>query len=255
MIELKSRSLPITNRKVMDILSAHNPWDGKILDLGAGYGYLSSLIAMELSPKGNGSLNKHLYACDLYPKEFKFDKIKCDFCNFDFTFPYQENTFRAICSIEVVEHLEKIFHFAREIHRILEPGGVAIITTPNILNINSRLRFFMTGFPVFFNPLPLPTDNPQKLGGHINPVSYYFLLYSLKKAGFQKIKLHTDRFKKSAKLLMLLLYFPIKIFWKLFFKRFKEKNKSVYEENINFIRSINSLPILLSRTVIIEAIK
>lgn len=255
MEQIIPKSLPVTNKKVIDILSSHKPWHGKILDLGAGEGYFSSLLVNEFSNNGYNSLSEHIFACDLFPEHYKLDTIKCDFCNFNESLPYGDNTFNAVCSIEVIEHLENIFHYSREVFRILKPDGVAVITTPNILNINSRLRYFATGFPLLFEPLPISTNAPRDLGGHINPISYYYLSYAMKRAGFREIKIHTDRLKNSARLLSAFSYLLIKIIEKMIFRKFKKDLKNIYDENLKIISNINSAPLLLGRTVIIEAIK
>jgi SAM-dependent methyltransferase len=254
MAEIISRSLPLTNKKVIDILSLHRPWKGKILDLGCGEGYFSSILGEKLIEQ-ECVLQEHMFACDLFPGEFKYDRISCDHCDFNLPFPYENNTFDAVCSIEVVEHLENIFHFSRELYRILKPGGVAIITTPNVMNINSRLKTFATGFPLLYGPLPISSQDPQDLGGHINPISYYYLVYSLKKAGFQNIRVHTDRIKRSAKLLANVFYLPIKLLEKIVFYNMKKADRRIYEENYDVISKINTLPLLLGRTVVLELVK
>jgi len=48
--------------------------------------------------------------------------------------------------LEVIEHLADIPHALREIARVLKPDGAAILSTPNRLNLSSRLLHLLTGF-------------------------------------------------------------------------------------------------------------
>ena len=50
-----------------------------------------------------------------------------------------------VVAIEVIEHLENIFDFFRKVYLLLKPGGLAFITTPNILEVMSRLMFLHSG--------------------------------------------------------------------------------------------------------------
>ncbi|HQQ96908.1 MAG TPA: class I SAM-dependent methyltransferase [Cyclobacteriaceae bacterium] len=45
--------------------------------------------------------------------------------------PYPNNSFDAIVTFQVIEHIQDDILFLQEIHRVLRPGGVALITTPN----------------------------------------------------------------------------------------------------------------------------
>jgi 2-polyprenyl-3-methyl-5-hydroxy-6-metoxy-1,4-benzoquinol methylase len=51
-----------------------------------------------------------------------------------------------VTCIETVEDLENYREVVREIYRVLQPGGVAVFSTPNILNLRSRLRYLSSGF-------------------------------------------------------------------------------------------------------------
>lgn len=66
--------------------------------------------------------------------------------------PYPDTHFDLVTFTEVAEHLENYRAIVREIYRILKPGGVVIITTPNVLNMKSRMRFLTTGFGVCSAP-------------------------------------------------------------------------------------------------------
>lgn len=45
--------------------------------------------------------------------------------------PYSDQSFDAIVTFQVIEHIQDDALFLQEIHRVLRPGGVALITTPN----------------------------------------------------------------------------------------------------------------------------
>ena len=56
--------------------------------------------------------------------------------------PYDNNSIQAITITEVIEHLENYRCILREINRTLEPDGLVVISTPNILNLKSFISFF-----------------------------------------------------------------------------------------------------------------
>lgn len=45
--------------------------------------------------------------------------------------PYSDQSFDAVVTFQVIEHIQDDALFLQEIHRVLRPGGVALITTPN----------------------------------------------------------------------------------------------------------------------------
>jgi ubiquinone/menaquinone biosynthesis C-methylase UbiE len=52
--------------------------------------------------------------------------------------PYSDNSFDSIISFQVIEHIKDDRTYLKEIFRVLKPGGVALITTPNIKMSLSR---------------------------------------------------------------------------------------------------------------------
>lgn len=46
-------------------------------------------------------------------------------------FPFADNQFECVVSIDVLEHLEDDQQFLHELHRVLKPGGKAVVTVPN----------------------------------------------------------------------------------------------------------------------------
>ena len=50
----------------------------------------------------------------------------------------QDNSFDCVVSFQVIEHIKEDLEYLKEIHRVLRPGGIALITTPNIKMSLSR---------------------------------------------------------------------------------------------------------------------
>lgn len=44
---------------------------------------------------------------------------------------FADNSFDSLVSFQVIEHIQDDHLFIKEIHRVLKPGGIALITTPN----------------------------------------------------------------------------------------------------------------------------
>ncbi len=66
------------------------------------------------------------------------------FCEFDAEterFPYDDESFDVILGCEVIEHmLRDPVHMLGECHRVLRPGGVLVVTTPNVLRLDNVVR-------------------------------------------------------------------------------------------------------------------
>lgn len=100
---------------------------GKTLEIGCGEGYGIEI----LSP-----LAEKYVAVDKYLAEFTEtfkSNPKIEF--HQITVPplsiFDDNTFDTVVTFQVIEHIEDDEAFVSEIQRVLKPGGVALITTPN----------------------------------------------------------------------------------------------------------------------------
>jgi len=247
------RSHVETNRKILELVKRNDLRNSLIADVGAGEGYFSKLLGDYIETEYGVPLSQVLKSCDLFPASFKYGKIECDRVDANNRFPYRDDTFDYVCSIEVIEHLENQFEYARELHRITKDNGRVFLSTPNILNLNSRMKFLYSGFWFLFDPLPLssfdPTDN------HINPSSIYFLAYMLYGAGFKKIYFHTSEVKRTSVMILFLLYPYIFIFWKRYCLKLKKRAPEKYEENRDVLDSMSNIRTLVTRTLILEAVK
>jgi SAM-dependent methyltransferase len=169
--------------------------------------------------------------------------------------PYPDDHFDAVVAVEVIEHIEDQFAFVRELARVAKPGGLVILTTPNVLNVNSRVRTLLTGFPLLFDPLPHSRRDPRGLAGHIHPVSPYFLAYAALRAGLESPTFHPDRTKSSGVVWTILLA-PVLLAGRgLLHLRMRRKYPSELEENRALMAALNGWGMLTCRTAVLRALK
>jgi 2-polyprenyl-3-methyl-5-hydroxy-6-metoxy-1,4-benzoquinol methylase len=65
-------------------------------------------------------------------------------------------------AVEVIEHVESPINFLRNIGQLLAPGGVAVITTPNVDCLPARVKFLFGGKIRMMDEYSDPT--------HISPI-------------------------------------------------------------------------------------
>jgi 2-polyprenyl-3-methyl-5-hydroxy-6-metoxy-1,4-benzoquinol methylase len=110
----------------------------RAVDLGSGPGAMASRLH---------SLGCDVLAVDRDANGFEgaVPHRSVDFNQRDFALQIGESQFDLVTAIEVIEHLESPICFLRNIGRLLAPGGVAVLTTPNVDSLPARLKFLLAG--------------------------------------------------------------------------------------------------------------
>ena len=205
-----------THDKVVGLLARHAPPDRKpdVLDIGAGAGALSRKLA---------DAGWHVAACDLYPDAFAAEGIECR-AVVGGRLPYPDASFDVAVAVELLEHIEVHEALFAEVHRVLRPDGVLLMTTPNILSLKSRVSFLLTGYPYSF-----PTLDPSVLdpvAQHITPFSLDRYRWRLTQSGFDVEVVDVDKFQRSSRALAFLI--PL---IRLATRRAARESQSVKEQN------------------------
>ncbi len=131
-IESGRLAAPCVWEKVLELLG--NCREKKILDAPAGRGGLSKMI------RGKGA---NVISLDLTPPlEDVPYWIQSDLNQ---NIPFRSGEFDGIVCVEGIEHVENPQFLVREMFRILKSHGTLVITTPNTLNLRSRIKFLFTG--------------------------------------------------------------------------------------------------------------
>ena len=219
--------------------------DADYLDIGSGNGELIDAVtrAFRVKPR----------ACDYRADLMAIDGITVDVANLNTErLPYPDSSFDLVTCTEVIEHLEHYRSVLREVSRVLRPGGVFVVSTPNVLNLRSRLRYLFFGFFNMFGPLRFGDDRYHSTHGHINPVPYFYLAHSLSGAGFSDISVSVDKLQRGSWFALALLWLPIRVAVELCIKREKRPHlRTINDENEPFVRDMNRLDVLLGRTIVV----
>jgi SAM-dependent methyltransferase len=217
--------------------------------VGAGRGELVNFLRHNFN-------NLKPHAVDFHVERFAADGVEIKQADFDRQpLPYADRTFDLVTCTEVLEHVENYRGVLREIFRVLKPGGVVIVSTPNVLNAVSRSRTMLTGFANLFGPLPVKRDNLYSTGQHIMPIPYFYLAHAMLDADFLNVKLSLDKVNHASIFHALLQYPFILIGWPWYYLREKFKYKTITPQNKIHVRRNLSPTLMLGRTIIVGAEK
>ena len=148
----------------------------RAIDLGAGSGALATRLK---------ALGLDVMASDKNSAGFKaaipFSPIDLD--ERDFSAQLGEGTFSLVTAVEVIEHVEAPIGLLRNACRLLKPGGVIVITTPNVDNIPARIKFLLKEKVRLMDDVSEPT--------HISPIFWeLFNRQFLPRAGLELVEHH-----------------------------------------------------------------
>ena len=251
---IRSASHRLTNERVFKIIVDHVDTQGRILDFGSGPGHMCQRLGNHFEEAGKKPAD-HIHACEIDPSEFLYDKIKCTQITPDSKIPFPDNHFDCIYAIEVIEHTPRPYDLFQEAFNKLLPGGMLLLTTPNLLHMKSRFEFLFTGFGTMYPPPSSLEKNAGRICGHIMPLNLAYFAYAARKAGFKEPEFHLDRRKRSAIFLSILAWPFLKLASWHYSQKIRDYDLEDWEENQKLIPQMNSFDVLTARSCIIAVVK
>lgn len=122
-------------RMAADALSARHPGGGTLLDVGCGRGELWPFVAEQFDSYVGADAIRY----DGFPAGAAFHRVDFDTGRV----PLPDDSADVVAAVETIEHLENPRAFARELTRLVKPGGWVVVTTPNQLSLLSKLTLLL----------------------------------------------------------------------------------------------------------------
>lgn len=160
------RANPSLHQEAFALFQKINLRGKNIVDVGAGQGAFSARLA---------DAGYSITAVDKNVEDFRAPGVNFLPVNFDiatevaaFT-AHNHEKFDAAIGMEVIEHIENPWEYFRFLLSLVRPGGIVLVTTPNVESAHSRINFLFSGLFEHF------TLADYEGSGHINPLTVHEL--------------------------------------------------------------------------------
>jgi SAM-dependent methyltransferase len=187
---------------------------GSVLDVPTGTGILADRLR---------KIGFEVSCCDINPAYFSVPELTLNIGDLNQSLPYPNDSFDYLICLDGIEHTENPSNAIREFQRVLKKGGKILLSTPNFLNIERRLRFLFTGT---FSKIPSHEVIKNIWNGditmaHLSPLGYPLLKFIMECHGFHILRLEKDR-KKPKMVWLLPLVWLIRLYGRMASKKRRE---------------------------------
>lgn len=126
-------------KNLLDVVNQYVPKDSRLLEFGCGTGNLASMISNSSYRVTGVDISERFIK---YAKETYAENHNLDFRLVDFgTLPFNDHSFDCVYTCAVLEHCYDVDKIVLDFDRLLKPGGLLVLATPNLLSPFTRLAF------------------------------------------------------------------------------------------------------------------
>jgi len=121
-------------------LARHAPRGGALLDVGCWDG----VYTVEYGEACRASRLFGVEVCEDQAQAAEQQAIQVARCNLELPrFPWPDASMDVVVCNQVLEHLKNIFAVMDEIARVLKPGGILVVSVPNLGSLHSRIMLLL----------------------------------------------------------------------------------------------------------------
>jgi SAM-dependent methyltransferase len=168
------------------------------------------------APAGAGALTQVLHedlklsveAIEIDPSKWQYPKVKVQVADLGRPLPFQNKSFDLIVCLEGLKHFTDVSTAIAEFNRCLKDDGFLLLTIPNDLCMQSRIRYLIDGWvdTDWIKPMD-PQSHDEKDHVHLNSlVSLPYLYYFFQKNKLQIVRTGTCHLRFWSVLLSIAFY-------------------------------------------------
>ena len=141
--DFNSKKLSRKDKGIISCLENFGLKEKKCLDIGPGTGRWIQFIA--------GNKPDCIAAIDISSESLSRCSSNCEYlqkANLELDkFDFEDDFFDVVVSFEVLEHLQDPSNYLKEVQRVTKPGGLILMSLPNIASFISRVRLLLGILP------------------------------------------------------------------------------------------------------------
>jgi SAM-dependent methyltransferase len=168
-------SSDVLYRLAAAVIRERHPRGGTLLDVGCGNGGLWDFVRGHVEHYVGVDAVRY----DDFPDPCAFHRADLD----NEGVPLPDESADVVVAIEIIEHLENPRAFFRELTRLVKPGGLVVLSTPNQLSLLSKLTFLIRGQ---FNAFQ---EGPGLYPAHRTALLEIDLLRLARECGLQEVQI------------------------------------------------------------------